>query len=322
MPTTIDTYYPVLPEQSEYSMVLESEGGSRQLRFRRRNGADMPIAVRIGRQRGTVNGSAARAGFYWETASTAVIRPNMIVVTGGRTGLFIRAINRDNVEVNSINFSAVEARYCPPEQIRNNPTILVSLWQRPLGMPEFLREVDHHRREAGLQLVSRMAVVVAVGTGVAMAVGFGPAAGLVGAGSGLGASGNAFVAAVANGITTFMQQSFTEMTRLVQNRNPADAHRVATRFWENNEARIRDIVGLSLNSAAFNYATSFIPGPSINSSSDFTMRTLLGMIMSRMANNLIGAFQSIYEDWARGRNIDWNAIETGLIRGIVVRGLA
>lgn len=206
-----------------------------------------------------------------------------------------------------------------------------------MGMDSFLREMYLIRVVLSTRFVSVLAIVVAVGTGVALSLGFGPAAGMSGLGSSLSGSSTAATVTgtalrdrivqaaatgIANGITTLLRQSYDEMTRIARSSSPADSRRNATRFWENNREGINRIIGLSLSAAAFNFATSFIPGGSINSSADMTMGTLARMIADRLGNNLTSVIQSIFEDIAQGRNTNWQELQNNTILSFTIRGIS
>jgi hypothetical protein len=204
-------------------------------------------------------------------------------------------------------------------------------------MDAFIAEIYQVRMALATRFVSFMAIVVAVGTGVAMSLGFGPAAGMSGLGSSLGGSSagatvtstvlrdrilHAAATGMANGITTFLRQSFGEMTRIVHSSAPADSRRNATRFWVNNREAMSRVIGLSLSAAAFNAATSFIPGGNIATRSDMTMGTLSRMIADRLANNLTSIIQTIIEDIAQGNSTNWDELANSTILNCVIRGIS
>jgi hypothetical protein len=251
--------------------------------------------------------------------------------------LFIHEINRHGVDVSNINLNSVEEDYRTADQTRYNPHVVVANWNRTLSMAEFVIETYHNHLAISMQFVSVLAIVVAVGTGIAMSLGFGPAAGISGLSSSLSGSStaatvtgtalrdrivHAALTGMAHGITRFLRESYREMSRIAHSSAPADAQRNATRFWENNAGRMYRIVGLSLTAAAFNYSTSFIPGGNISSRSDLTMGTLARMIGDRFANNITGAIQSIYEDIAQGNPIDWEQIQNDMVLSFTTRGIS
>lgn len=333
MPTHIQTYYP-LPSGNPFKMILEHDNNVLQLRFQRRGNpwTNMQCQILSPRAQVALIGSMARTvpvatnRFIWEPQATPILHAHRIILTTGGRGFFIHEINRNGVDISNINVNAVESIYCSPNQIQNNPRVIVTNWRNTMSMAEFVREIYLVRAALSTRFMSRLAIVVAVGTGVAISLGFGPAAGMAGIGSSLSGIGNAVATGMAHGITTLMQGSFEEMIRIVHSRDQADfqrnAQRNATRFWENNRETIHRIIGRSLSNAVFNAATSFIPGRNINSSSDMTMGTLARMILNRLGNNLTSTFQSIVEAWARGQDPDWDAIETNTIRNFTIRAIS
>ncbi|MDV7393728.1 hypothetical protein RZS08_20290, partial [Arthrospira platensis SPKY1] len=92
-------------------------------------------------------------------------------------------------------------------------------------MDWFVGEIYRVQAALSTRFMSRLAILVAVGTGVAISLGFGPAAGMAGIGSSLTGIGNAAATGIAHGITTLMQQSFEEMVRIVHSREQADSQR-------------------------------------------------------------------------------------------------
>ncbi len=348
MPTHVQSYYPLPNGDSgnTFRMNLESENGVFQLRFQElsREWNDKQCQVMLPRAQVAMVGSMARTvpvrtnRFVWQTQASPILLSHRIILTSRGGGFFIHDITRNTVNVTNIRVNAVESTYCAPGQIRNNPRVVVANWQNSsLSMGEFLREMHHVRMAMSTQFVSTMAIVVAVGTGVVMSLGFGPAAGMSGLGSSLSGSttatavtgtvvrdriAHAVATGMANGITTFLRGSLDEMTRIARSSDRADSRRNAARFWRNNHQAMQRIIGLSMSSAVFNAATSYIPGGSINSTAEMTMGTLVRMITDRLANNLTGVIQSILEDLAQGRDVDWDGLRNSTILGFTIRGIS
>lgn len=329
MPTTIQTYYPLV-QGNPFKMILEGDSGIYQLHFQREGNpwTDWPIEImEPGREQVALIGSMARTvpvasgRFIWVSRATPILHPGRIIVTSEHRGFFVNEINRNSVNVSNVNLNVVEGNYCSPDQLHRNPRVVCAYWRGTLSHAAFLRDLyqQHLAQSLTTRIISRLAIAVAVGTGITMSLGFGPAAGMSGVGSGLGGVGNAIVSGIAQGTTSLMRQSFEEMTRIVHSREQADAHRNATRFWENNSDRMLRIICLSISNAVFNFATSFIPGGSINSRADMTMGTLGRMMLNRLGNNYMSVYQSIVEAWAQGNNPNWNSIQTDIGRMIQMR---
>jgi hypothetical protein len=204
-------------------------------------------------------------------------------------------------------------------------------------MAWMVQEVFREQAALTSEWLQFLAIVVAIGTGVAMSVGFGPAAGAAGLGSGLNTTAgaaaasyatgsyagdlaaNAAVSFIASGATTLLQQSFAEMTR-----DQRDQGRIDTRFWENNPGVVRRLVGRSLVAGAFNAGTSFIPGGSFNGRNpavgpNATMREATLQISNRLCNNMAGVAQSVAQDAAGGTDPNWDSIRDGLVNDAVMR---
>jgi len=343
---TIQTYYPL--EGATFRMLLEREQGEYFVRFQREHGVifrewgDHEFQVLSPRARVALIGSMARTAtvganqLVWDSHESATLEPQRLILSSRDRGYFIHEISRTHVHLSNVNLNDVESMYCTREQLATNPRVLVANWTREMSMVAFVGEMYQRRLSFATQFVSTLAIVVAVGTGIVMSVGFGPAAGLSGLGSSLSGTTTATTVAghvatdrilhgivnfMASGFTTFLQANFEEMTEIAQGDRSRDPRLNATRFWERNEDGFRDVVARSLMSGAFSYLTSYIPGPSIGATSDMTMRTLSGMILNRLGNNLAGVLQSIFTDIVQENPVNWQSVERGAIRDAIVRGL-
>lgn len=167
----------------------------------------------------------------WNSAQSSLFGANSIFLTGDNCGFFIHEITRHNMRISHINLNSIAVSNLEAGQARLNPRCLVANYTRVWSMEIFLREVLHHRAALSLRFMSTCSIVVAVGTGFTMAVGFGPAAGIFGMGSSLSSSTaattlgisthgarilNAFASAIASGFTTFLRENFREMERIVR----------------------------------------------------------------------------------------------------------
>ena len=373
MPQVINEYLP-LPD-SPFKMQLIIENGNFYLRFLQFNnrwfGADTwdarPFKIMSPRRQVAFIGSMAHTHtvetnrLVWETSVSANLHPQKILLTSNNRGFFIRGISQNRVSVSNINLNNIDTTLCTVEETSLNPQILIENYRRDWTMQEFLGNIFMLRAALSLEFMRNCAIVVAVGTGFTMAIGFGPAAGIFGlsgstAGTTLGVAGstasvlNAFAGAIASGFTAFLQANFEEMTRIAGSHREIQeldrqvrqaggterrqleirrcqlaseaARQNATRFWENNSGGFQRVVSRSIISGSFSYLTSYIPGgPGISSPSDISMQSISSLILSRLANNITGIIQNIFTDIISDDTPNWQSIRTGFIRDITVRGI-
>lgn len=331
----IQTYYP-LRSGNPLKLILERNNNVFQYRLQRSGNpwTNWPIPV--------LSPHPTRR-LQWRTIDTAIFTPHRIILTSGRRGFCIHEINRNGLDLSNVTLNPVEGNLCQPTVRAANPQMVTTNWRNTISHDTFARELHHHYSALSLRFVSTAAIVVAVGTGIVMSIGFGPAAGMSGLSSSLGSSTagatvassvirdrllNAAASGISSGIVRLISESFNEMTRIAgatAESRQIDTQRNATRFWENNRNAIERIVALSLTDAAFNVGTSFIPTPSITQlvgpGRDLTMRVLAWAIGQRFAQNLIGVVGNILEDHAQGNEITWERYQRNIIRPFIVRAL-
>lgn len=163
---------------------------------------------------------------------------------------------------------------------------------------------------------------------------------------------NAICGALASAFINFLRGCFSQMTSIVQsntnlqriNRQLADpslstarrtalerqrgqlivrdSQQTATRFWEHNSDGITDVIINALVSGVFSFGTSYIPGGTgLNTRSDLTLQNISTVLRGRLANNFTSVIESIFSDIAQGNSINWNSIESGLLRNLTMRGI-
>lgn len=329
----VQTYYPYV-NNNNIKMMLETENGEFQLHFQELGSqiTEMAVPVYAPRSRIALIASRARTGvqptggFIWVLQNTSVIRADAIISTTGNRAHFIHQISRNTVNYSNIQMNRVRANLCSPQHISNNPVILRGTQRSTMSHGQFVAEIERIRLSLGSQAMGRIAIIVAIGTGVVMSLGFGPAAGMAGLGPGLTGSpvATAIVSGMAGGITQFLRGCFDEMVRIVHpphGQAPAP-NLCATRFWVNNQDRMIGVVARSISNGAFSAATSFIPSPNLNQMADCTLDALARMILVRMANNIVSVLQTIFEAAVSRTEPNWQEFQNGVITNCVIRGLA
>lgn len=247
----------------------------------------------------------------WQWYEDEHIRPGVMFFLASQGGVS-QAFQIGDITPQTVAVRRVAFRNLGP---RADSKQINVLWQRTDAHDWLGGEIYRNQLSGSLTMVANLAIVVAIGTGIAFGAGFGPCAAGMGLQGGLTGTANAVAGGLASALTQFIHGMHQAQVSAVN--TPAGAQH----FWRAESTNFTQIVTNSIISGTFAGATSYLPGPSsLSSPRDWGIHAV-----NRLGNHLADVIQTLVSNAAGGnpRNVTEQQVRQQLqqqtIMNVIVR---